>query len=344
MVTAAEETQAKEFLKRAEIKTMKKDLQALRETDALKERDKIAKIKTLEEQREEQEKKLQEIEQAKAEAEKAQREKVLTENVKQERLAEKDLKEYATEQERQQIFLFESQRLGFENQVLEIDNKKDPELKLEKNKILLEKRDWEAKLNSILSDEKKLEDEQKFIAEKSETTTIASEKKGLEQRRWDIEKEIQEIEKKRWAVEKQLETIENRVKEIDKSSEQLVIERNNLNQKILGTDKSLREIYGAVIARVEEKRRGQAEEQRAAREATAKIRAGEKENIQRQQWTRGEQKQNEAFLKSIPVPVKGKLAKTAEAEELQRKKFIQDVENWSQDQDKSAPIIPKKVK
>ena len=60
MATQAEETQAKEFLKRAEIRTMKKDLQALREVDALKERGKIAKIRTLEEQRLEQEKKLQE--------------------------------------------------------------------------------------------------------------------------------------------------------------------------------------------------------------------------------------------------------------------------------------------
>ena len=53
MVTVDEETQAKEFLKRAEIRTMRKDLLKLRESDALKERDKIAKIKTLDEQIEE---------------------------------------------------------------------------------------------------------------------------------------------------------------------------------------------------------------------------------------------------------------------------------------------------
>ena len=48
MATQAEETQAKEFLKRAEIRTMRKDLLSLREADSLKERDKIATIKTLE--------------------------------------------------------------------------------------------------------------------------------------------------------------------------------------------------------------------------------------------------------------------------------------------------------
>ena len=58
MVTVDEEVQAKEFLKRAEVRTMKKDLLAIREGDALKERDKIAHIKTLEEQRAEQAKKL----------------------------------------------------------------------------------------------------------------------------------------------------------------------------------------------------------------------------------------------------------------------------------------------
>ena len=59
MVTVDEELQAKEFLKRAEIRTMRKDLQALREVDALKERDKIAKIKTLEEQELEHQKQLE---------------------------------------------------------------------------------------------------------------------------------------------------------------------------------------------------------------------------------------------------------------------------------------------
>ena len=107
MATQAEETQAKEFLKRAEIRTMKKDLLSLREVDALKERDKIAHIKTLEEQQAEQQKKIQE----KESLEKSKREDILQKNEGQERIAEKDLKNYASEQERQQIFLLESERL-----------------------------------------------------------------------------------------------------------------------------------------------------------------------------------------------------------------------------------------
>ena len=57
MITETEELQAKEFLKRAEIRTMRKDLLAIREVDALAERDKIAHIKTFEEQQQEQQKK-----------------------------------------------------------------------------------------------------------------------------------------------------------------------------------------------------------------------------------------------------------------------------------------------
>ncbi|MCX5919925.1 MAG: hypothetical protein NTW61_01155, partial [Candidatus Melainabacteria bacterium] len=67
-----------------------------------------------------------------------------------------------TEQERQQIFLLESQRLDFEKQIDVIDGEKDPALKLDKNKLLLQKRDQQEKLNSILAEEKKLESSVSF--------------------------------------------------------------------------------------------------------------------------------------------------------------------------------------
>lgn len=325
MVTTDEETQAKEFLKRAEIRTMKKDLQALRESDALKERDKIVKMKTLEEQLEE--KKKAEASTSKAAAEKTEREDVLTKNEGQERIAEKDLKNYATEQERQQIFLLESQRLGFEKQVDAIDKEKDPALKLEKNRLLLQKRDQQDKLASILDQEKKLEDEQKFITEKEQSSTVPTQRRGLEQSRADLEKKIQEVEKTRWAAEKEIEDTDNKTSKIDTSSEELVIEKNGLRDKILGVDKSLREIYSAVMAREEEKRRGQAQEQLAQREALAKVRSEEKEKIQREQWTvTPSMKKNHATI-PVPVPAKKIMAKSFEAEEEQRRKFMQDVES-----------------
>ena len=91
MVTVDEETQAKEFLKRAEIRTMRKDLQALREVDALGERDKIAKIKTLEEQLEEKRTADQMAVPVKPKKDEiAQRQEILERNEGQERIAEKN--------------------------------------------------------------------------------------------------------------------------------------------------------------------------------------------------------------------------------------------------------------
>ena len=351
MVTEAEELQAKEFLKRAEIRTMKKDLLALREVDALGERDKIVKLKTLEEQLAEK-KKTDELAAAQTTVEKIGREEVLAKNEGQEKIAEKDLKIYATEPERQQIFLLESQRLGFEKQVDAIDKEKDPALKLEKNKLLLKKRDEQDKLNAILEEQKKLEDEQKFIIEKAQTTTIASQRKSLEDSRTDLDKKIQDVEKKRWAVEKEIENIDTRTSQIDKSSDNLVIEKNGLRDKILGVDKSLREIYTVVMAREEEKRKGLAAEQIAKREALAKVRAAEKETVQRQQWspmTISKRKEDEKeYLSSIPKPARNKLMQSSEKEEEERKKFLSDVETWSQKKEgpllKEVPMAPKKTK
>lgn len=353
MPTETEELQVKEFLKRAEIKTMKKDLAALREDDALKERDKIVKIKTLEEQRLEQEKKLEEKEKAKAAAEKSKREDILEKNAVQERDAEKDLKEYATEQEKQQIFQFESERFNFVKQADAIDKEKGPALKLQKNEVFIEKKNWETKLNTILADEKKLEDEQNFVAQKAQQTNIGSEKKSLEQRRWDLDKNIQEIEKKRWEVEKQIEALDSKIDQIDKSSEQLVGERNLLKQKILGIDKSLREIYSGVIAREEEKRRGMAAAQKAQKDIASRARFEQREKIQREQWANSgsrERQLKDPFDKS---PARKNILETTESEQEQRKNFIQDVENWAEDknnnpanqqqpQNSGLPVPPKK--
>lgn len=340
MPTEAEELQAKEFLKRAEIRTMRKDLLKLREADSLKERDKIATIKTLEEQQAEQKKKFEEQEKLREESERMKRQEVLSRNSAQEYDAEKDLKKYATEEEKQEIFLFESQRLGLNKQIDEIETKKDPGLKLDKNNILLEVSNWQNKLKEILGEEKKLEDEQKLIAEKAQASTIPSEKKSLEDRRWDLDKQIQDIEKKRWEVEKQIQALEEKIKSIDQLSQQLVVDKNELRNKVLGIDKSLRDVYSIIMARVEEKRRGDAAEQVAARQRQEKLRMDKNEQIQRAQWAGKNQKPEKGFLSKASDKLKEKISTSAITEEDQRKKFLQDVEqnvskSGSQQQEKS---------
>ncbi len=355
MATQIEEEQAKEFLKRAEIKTMKKDLRALREVDAVKERDKIVKIKTLEEQQAEQAKKMQIKEAARAVEEKEEMEDILQKNEKQEIIAEKDLKEYATEEERQQIFLLESKRFELGKQIDEIDKKKDPELKLQKNKLLLQKRDQQAKLDAIFGEENKLETEQKFITEKEQSTTIAPEKRGFEQTRADMEKKIEEVEKRRWAAEKQIEETDKTVGQIDDLSEKNVADKNDLRNQILGVDKSLREIYSVVMAREEEKRKGLAQDQITKRKTAEESRAKENERVQRKQWSGGGNKDHgdRVFLADVPTPARKRIIEEGRAEEEQRKKFMQDVENWAETGSKPSsenipvdeiPIPKKKIK
>lgn len=338
MPTQIEEQQVREFLKRAQVRTMKKDLQALREVDALKERDKIAKIKTLEEQKQEQQRKLQITEKERTESKKIKTEKVLSENAVQEKMAEKELRQYATEEELQRIFLFESQRIALEKKIEEIDKKETSDFKTEKNKILSQKGDWQRKLDAIIENEKKLEEEKNFISQKFQESAIPSQKKGFEQRELEIEKEIQEIEKKRWTFEKEIQNIENRIKEIDSSFEVSVSEKNDLNGKILGIDKSLREIFFEIIERVKNQKKQKSEELQATREKAAETRSFEKEKIRRQQW--GMSTKEEKFSNQVPrpnrlkVPVKNPHAKKIfdiEAEENRRKQFMQDVEKWAED-------------
>ena len=339
MATNTEEIQAKEFLKRAEIRTMRKDLRALREVDALSERNKIAKIKTLEEQLDE--RKRAGINLVVPSKEKIEREEVLERNAGQERIAEKDLKNYATEQERQQIFLFESQRLGFEKQIDAIDEERDPALKLEKNKLLLQKRDRQEKLNFILEQEQRLENEQKFTTEKEQSTTVATQRKSLEQSRWDLDKKIQDVEKKRWEAEKQIEETDKKINRVDKSSDELVTEKNELRDKVLGIDKLLRDVYSAVMAREEEKRKGQAQEQIIKREILSKIRTEKNETVQRQQRVGFQKKNiNDGILSKVPVSIREKITKSFEAEEKQRQKFMQEVEDLSINADTTKNILP----
>lgn len=343
MAISVEEQQAQEFLKRAEIRTMKKDLRALREFDALSERDKIAKIKTIDEQRADQAKLIQQKEAEKSQQTKVARDQVLQKNVAEERLAEKDLKNYATEEEKQKIFLLETERFNFEKKIEEIDKTKDPIVLVEKNKSLLEQRDLQVKFNNILVEEKKLEDEEGLITGKEQTSTVPSEKKSLEQRRWELDKLIQDIEKKRWEIERQKEALETRIKEIDKGSEQNVLEKNDLRNKVLGVDKSLREIYSVIIARVQDKRSGLLAEQKAKKEATAKIKVQEKEVVRRREWANPifpRQGQGTGPTTNVPNSLKEKIARTAVSEEEQRKKFLADVEqgaskNQGQQQEKS---------
>lgn len=329
MITEVEELQAKEFLERAQVRTMRKDLLMLREADALKERDKIVRMKTVEEEKLE---KIKKGDEEKERHDRLERERILHRNIEEEKEAEQQLKEFAEEAEKQQIFLLESERLGFERQIDIFKKQKEPDLTLEKNDILLQKRDWEARLKSIIDEEQKIETEQKFIEEKEKESNIPTEKKSLEERRDELDSQRQEIEKKRWAVEKELAKLEEKLKLVDDDYKRIIAEKNNLKEKIAGTDKLLRGIYSEIIRRVEEKKRGEEAQQKIEEVKKAEIELEKKESVQREQWTGVPQPpKKQDFLRAIPPSTKEKLIQGIQSEEEHRKQFLQNVENWSED-------------
>lgn len=346
MPQEAEEMQIKEFLERTEIRTMRKDLQKLREVDALQEREKIAKIRTPEEElliqklaKEKARQNAEANEKKQGLSEKIEREKILQKTTEEEKEAKINLKNYASEPEKQQIFLLESKRFDLENQVRAIEEKKDPDLKLEKNRILLIRGEWEKKLKTILEEEGRLETEQKFISEREKESTIALEKKNLEKRRWDLEKERQEIEKKRWQIERELVKIGDQVKKFDEDYEKIIAEKNNLNDKKLEIDGTLREVYSKIIKRVESQRAEKERDRRLAQGEVAEKKSEEKEKIQREQWKGapgskdGKEKE---FLKNMPSQAKEKLFGQAENEEEERKKFMESVKKWAEEKDNKS--------
>ena len=90
---------------------------------------------------------------------------------------------------------------------------------------------------------------------------------------------------------------------------------------------SLRDIYSKIIKRVENKKRGLLEEQRAQAATTEQLSIDKKEKIQREQWTKPVQVPKEKeFLKGASDKMKEKLVESAKIEEKQRKKFLEDIE------------------
>lgn len=329
-ITENEELQAKEFLKRIEIKTMKKDLQKLREADALEERDRIVRGipaqagKATEEKNPSAATPLHIAQEASLQT-KRQREKILSRSANEEREAEKQIKSYAEESEKQQIFILESQRLGLEKQIDILEQEKEPSSALEKNKILIEKRGQEAKLSNVVAEEQKVEEEQKFIGEKEKTSNVPSEKKSLEERRGELETKRQEVEKKRWVIEKEIKNIEEGLIKIDADYQKIIGEKNSLKEKIKIINRSLRDIYSIIIKRVEDKKRGALEQQQTEAAKLEQQASEEKEKIQRKQWTHSASPGGKEFLKSASNRMKERIGKSIGAEEEQRKKFLEDI-------------------
>src|SRR3989339_233708 len=158
MINPQDEAQAKEFLKRIEIITMKKDLRKLREADAIKEKSKIVSggfKKTFGFAQDGSTPNKAVPEELKEIKEKFEREKILNENYIQEIEAEKQLKNYANEEEKQRIFILESQKIELEKKRWEVEreiSKEDSSIEIvnqDYKKIINEENDLKQRITDI---------------------------------------------------------------------------------------------------------------------------------------------------------------------------------------------------
>lgn len=335
-----EELQLKEFLSRAEIKTMRKDLAKLREADALKEKEKIVRklkepeitkvpiIKNLVKANDF----LTAPELKEKETDKPTNfEKVLENEEKEDSTTKSQLKNYAEEAEKQRIFELESQKIDLKNQLNQIDKQEKPELLMNENELSLEKEKLDKKLNIILSEEQKIEGKIKFIEEKEKESNIPSEKMSLEKERQKIETVRQEIEKRRWIIEKELEKISANIKNLNNKEESFVGQKNELKEKIEELDKILNQVYSKISERVISQKKAEKEQKKAEEEKTAVLQGQEKEGVRRQQKTESfADKKENLFLKGISSSVKEKLKKSFQVEEDERKKFIENINKMSE--------------
>ncbi len=343
-LTKIEETQTKEFLSRAEIRTMRKDIQRLRESVALKERDRIVKLKTPEEEKLEK-LKLERIEQKEVERQDLEKQnrariEVLQKRSEEEKEAMTQLKDFANENERQQIFYLESEKVDLEKQLQTLQKEKEPPLLLQKNKFLLERKSIEENLIPFLEEEKKIENEQKFISETERTTNVPKDKQKLEKRRWELEEKREEMEKKRWAIEKEMEKIENQIKNTDDEYQKLLEEQKILKDKITEINNSLKSVYVEMMAREEEKRRMKKEQMDVEALKQAETESKRKEEIRRQEWSKKENIEEKPFLKGVPggdrkERLVKKIQETSTKEEGERKKFLESIEEWAKEEDKN---------
>jgi len=346
-----QELQEKDLFQKADIRTMKKDLARLREDDSLKEREKIVKIKPAEEKAPkvinippevqvplpppsplQSILSLQEKEIAPAP------EKILQQNTIQQNPKAKNA-QFANEAEKQQIFLLQSERSNLEKQIKETNRGQEPGLILEKNKILIEQKDWQEKLGILVQEIEKSEAGQKTLEEKIKATNISSEKQALEKETWNVEGHRQEMEKKRWVMEAELSKLEERIKKLDQGYQQFNTQEDVLRAGIAKIDASLNAVYSAIAKRKE------VEEKEAANAMLQKEKEDleEKNSMQRQSNILSAENSEKEYLRGIPMATKEKLAKSAAVEEKQRRKFMEDVEKWAEEKrDENIHNIHKK--
>lgn len=241
-----------------------------------------------------------------------------------------EIKKYADENEKQQIFLLQSQKQNLENQLKDLAAPSEDSLILEKNNILLEQKNWQKKLAPVIQEEKENEAEQNSIEDKEVASKIPQEKQGLEKQRWALEDKMHDIEKKRWLIESELAKLEDKVKNLHETGQAHTATENSLQQGIAKINNSLQAIYDGIAKRENIKK----EELQKPSIEKIQIDSKQKDQAERQNKIKSNELQEKEYFRKIPVAAKEKLASSAVVEEKQRRKFIEDVEKWAEEEKK----------
>ncbi len=239
-------------------------------------------------------------------------------------------KALATEAEKQQIFLLQSQLSNLKNQINSPDAGNDPSLMLEKNKILVQKESWQKKLQSVMQEIKKLEEEYIAIENKETASTLPAEKEALQKEKLAKEEEQQNKEKQQWSIETELAKLENTIKSLDESGKQSQMAKDTIKTKMTGVDNSLKALYDSILARSQDPKPPVKKPEVSVpvpRENQALKTPVKPQPVPKQHIKEAPLAANPAFAESSKAAME-KLAQSTQIEEKQRLKFMEDVERW----------------
>ena len=208
----------KEFLQRINIRTMRKDLQKLREADVTQASRKITATPAFSEAKPFNIPiKPFDPAQGKPAATSPSIPRAMPTPQEQEAIAQ--AKKLATEEEKQRIFLLESQKAQVQEKMKATESANNPALILEKNSILLELKQLQEKLSPLALEEQKLEARLKEVEERENQTAVPAQQKALEQDRMSLEDRREETEKKRWTLEEKMGSLQKRLKALSENYE-----------------------------------------------------------------------------------------------------------------------------
>lgn len=227
-------------------------------------------------------------------------------------------KAHGSEEEKQKIFLLQSEKKDLEKQLQAIKGTQEISVNAEKNSIALEQKKSQEKLTALIEEEKKIEGEEKNIESQEAQTSVPADRQTLEKKRWDMESQRQKLEKKRWTMENEMVKLENNMKKLDEGFVIFTSREEEIKSKIAEIDNSLQEMSSAISQRELEDIKKSAEKKRA-----------ELEEKEQAPATKSIPLPNKEYFKNIPVAAKEKLASSIKVEEEQRRKFMEDVERWA---------------